>query len=50
MLKLAQESIQVGELLGVQVIGDKKAAINRITEHLKKRKTQRKNSNKLSKR
>ena len=49
MLKLAQESIQVGELLGVQVIGNKQAAVDKITEHLKKKKTQSKNSHKLSK-
>jgi len=38
MVRLAQESLQVGELLGVRMIGDKKAAVARITDHLKKRK------------
>jgi len=44
MLKLAEESLQVGELLGVRVIGNKKAAITRITDHLKKRKAQGRSS------
>ena len=49
MLKLAQESIQVGEMLGVRIIGNKRAAVERITDHLKIRKAQRKKSSKLSK-
>uniref|UniRef100_A0A7C9DJJ2 Uncharacterized protein n=1 Tax=Opuntia streptacantha TaxID=393608 RepID=A0A7C9DJJ2_OPUST len=36
--KLAQESLQIGELLGVKVIGDYKAALSRITKPLKKNK------------
>ena len=40
MLKIAEESIQLGELLGVRVIENKKIAVARITEHLKKRKGQ----------
>jgi len=40
MIKLAEESLQVGELLGVRVIGNKKAAVARITDHLKKSKAQ----------
>ena len=40
MIKLAEESLQVGELLGVRLVGNKKAAISRITDHLKKRKAQ----------
>ena len=34
--QLAHESLQVGELLGVKVIGDYKAALSRITKPLKK--------------
>jgi len=44
MLKAAHESIQVGELLGVRVIGNKKEAIARITDHLKQRKVQERKS------
>ena len=40
MLRIAHESIQVGELVGVRVIGNKKGAIARITDHLKQRKAQ----------
>jgi len=40
MIQLAEESLQVGELLGVRVIGNKKAAVTCITDHLKKRKAQ----------
>ena len=36
--KLAHESLQIGELLGVKVIGDYKAALSRITQPLKKNK------------
>ena len=36
--KLAHESLAVGELLGVKVIGDYKAALSRITKPLKKNK------------
>jgi len=36
--QLAHESLQVGELLGVKIIGDYKAALSRITKPLKKNK------------
>jgi len=49
MIKIAEESLQVGELLGVRVIGNKKVAIARITDHLKKRKAQRRHSQNLHK-
>ena len=41
MLKIAHEALQVGELLGVRVIGNKKEAVARITDHLKQRKIQK---------
>ena len=34
--QLAHESLQIGEILGVKVIGDYEAAISRITKPLKK--------------
>ena len=40
MIQLAVESLQIGELLGVRVVGNKKAAVARITDHLKSRKAQ----------
>jgi len=40
MIRLAHESLQVGELLGVRVVGNKKEAVARITNHLKQRKVQ----------
>ena len=49
MLRIAQESLQVGELLGVRVIGNKKVAVKRITDHLKETKAQRKSPVKLTK-
>ena len=36
LIKLAHDSLQIGELLGVKVIGNLEAAISRITEPLKK--------------
>jgi len=36
--QLAHESLQIGEILGVKVIGDYEAAISRITKPLKKNK------------
>jgi len=36
MAKLAWESLEIGELLGVKVIGKKDVALKRITSGLKK--------------
>ena len=40
--KLAHESIQIGEILGVKVTGDYEAAISRITKPLKKNRSKEK--------
>ena len=49
MIQIAEESLQVGELLGVRVVGNKKAAVARITAHLKTRKAQEKTTQDHSK-
>jgi len=41
MVQFAEDSLQIGELVGVRVVGHKKAAIARITDHLKQRKIQK---------
>jgi len=42
LVRLAHESLQIGEILGIRVIGNKQVAISRITKPLKKnRKTER---------
>ena len=40
--RLAHESLQLGEILGVKVIGDYEAAISRITKPLKKNRSKKK--------
>ena len=42
MAKLAWESLEVGEILGVKVIGKKDLALKRITSALKKERKVRK--------
>ena len=49
LIELAKKSLQIGELLGVRVIGDVDAAISRITTPLKKSRKQEKRSNKATK-
>uniref|UniRef100_A0A7C9A347 Uncharacterized protein n=1 Tax=Opuntia streptacantha TaxID=393608 RepID=A0A7C9A347_OPUST len=41
---LAHESLQLGEILGVKVIGDYEAAISRITKPLKKIRSKKKSA------
>jgi len=48
-VKLAQESLQIGELLGVRVTDNVEAAIARITTPLKKLRKKSKNSRKTAK-
>jgi len=38
LVRLAKESLHIGEILGVRVIGDEQAAISKITKPLKNRK------------
>jgi len=40
LVRLAHEALQIGEILGVRVIGDKQAAISKITKPLKGKKAQ----------
>ena len=42
--KLAEESIELGELLGLKVVANKEDAIKRITESLKKARVQKSTS------
>jgi len=42
--QLAHESLQLGEILGVKVIGDYEAAISRITKPLKKNRSKKKSA------
>ena len=49
LVKLPQESLQIGELLGVRVTGNVEAAISRITTPLKKLRKKSKNSRKTAK-
>ena len=41
---LAHESLQIGEILGVKVIGDYEAAISRIIKPLKKNRSKKKSA------
>ena len=43
MRKLAEESLEVGELLGLKAIANKEIAVKRITQSLKSVRTSRSN-------
>jgi len=44
--QLAHESLQIGEILGIRVIGDYEAAVSRITKPLKKNKGKKRSTTK----
>ena len=46
LVRLAHDSLQIGEILGVKVIGNLEAAVSRITEPLKKSRAKARDSSK----